>query len=543
MNKRYLIGLDFGTLSVRALLMDAETGEEVAISEFVYPHGVMDRALPCGKELPARYALQHPQDYLDGMKKTVREALQAANVSPDAVVGLCVDFTTCTVVPVNADGIPLCMLKEFQNEPHAYVKLWKHHGALTYAEEITKKAAERHEPWLEAYGGVVSSEWLLPKITEVLREAPHVYDATARFADAGDWLSLLLTGKHTAGVGFAGLKAFWTAEHGFPSNDFYKAIDPRLDGIVGTKICDKVYPSGTCVGHLTVSGADLIGLPVGTPLAVPLVDGGAPVPAMKVTEEGEMGLVVGTSNVDHVLSKEPKTMAGLCGCVKGATMPEYYTLEAGQAGAGDIFSWFTRNCVPRAYEEEAAARGMSIHAYLREKASMLRVGESHLIALDWLNGNRSVLKDEALSGMILGLTVRTRPEEIYRALIEATAFGTRRIIEMFEESGIAIDRICVAGGIAQKDPMMMQIYADVTQKSLRIAGTTQGAARGSAIYAAVAAGLFGSVAEASAHYALPDKAYYHPIPENVQAYDRLYAEYKTLHDYFGRGGNDVMKRI
>ena len=297
---------------------------------------------------------------------------------------------------------------------------------------------------------------------------------------------------------------------------------------MGTKLCDDVYPSGSCVGTLTARGAELTGLCEGTPVGAPLVDGGSPMAALCVTEPGELSLVVGTSNVDHVLTKEGKEIPGVCGYVKGSIVPEYYTIEAGQAGAGDTFSWFVHNCIPRAYEEEAAALGMSIHAYLRQKASALLIGESRLIALDWFNGNRSVLKDDALSGMILGLTLKTRPEEIYRALIEATAFGTRMIVDNFEAHGVAIDGICVAGGIAQKDPMMMQIYADVTNKEMRVVDSAQVAARGSAIYAAVAAGLFADVTTAAKHYALPDKAYYHPIPENVAAYNTLYAEYKTL---------------
>lgn len=541
--KKYLIGLDFGTLSVRALLMDAETGAETAISEYVYPHAVMDQVLPSGKKLPARYALQHPQDYLDGLKQTIEEVLKKAGVAREAVQGLCIDFTSCTVVAMDEEGIPLCLKEGFSDEMHAYVKLWKHHGALEYADEINRLAEMRGERWLASYGGKISCEWMLPKVVETLREAPHVYDAAARFADAGDWLSFLLTGEHTTAASFAGLKTLWNAEYGFPSNDFFKAVDPRLDGIMGTKLCDAVCPSGNCVGRLTERGAELTGLCKDTPVGAPLVDGGSPMAALSVTEPGELALVIGTSNVDHVLTREPKEIPGVCGYVKGSVVPEYYTVEAGQAGVGDTFSWFVHNCIPRAYEEEAESLGMSIHAYLRQKASALRIGESRLLALDWFNGNRSVLKDEGLSGMIVGLTLHTKPEEIYRALIEATAFGTRMIVETFESHGVAVDRICVAGGIAQKDPMMMQIYADVTNKEMRVVDSAQAAARGSAIYAAVAAGLFEDVATAARHYALPEKAYYHPIPENVVAYQRLYEEYKILHDYFGRGGNDVMKRL
>ena len=540
--KQYLLGIDFGTLSVRALLLDAETGAET-VAEYVYPHGVMDRALPSGKALPPRYALQHPRDYLDGLRQTVGEVLSKVGAPPQAVAGICMDFTSCTVVPMTREGTPLCMLEKYENEPHAYVKLWKHHGAIPHAERITAIAKERGEAWLSSYGGTVSSEWLLPKIVEILDEAPDVYRDTAYFAEAGDWLSFLLTGKRTAGASFAGLKAFWNADYGFPSNDFFKAVDERLDGIVGDKICDTVLPTGSCVGTLTAEGAALIGLCEGIPLAAPIVDGMAPLPALSATEEKELTITVGTSSVHLVHAKEPKEIDGLCGYVKHAVVQGLYTFEAGQTGVGDMFSWFVHNCVPRAYEEAAEREGLSIHAYLRKKAAALEIGESGLIALDWFNGNRSVLKDEALSGLILGLTLNTKPEEIYRALIEATAFGTRAIVDRIEENEIVINGVCAAGGIAQKDPMMMQIYADVLNKSIRVVQTSQSAARGSAILASVAAGLFQNVSTAATHFASPESARYLPIPKNVAAYQSLYQEYIRLYNYFGNGGNDVMKKI
>ena len=540
--KAYLIGVDFGTLSARAVLMDAQSGEELATSELAYPHGVMDRALPCGKPLPERYALQHPADYLLALRHTVGAVLSEAGVAAERVVGMGIDFTTCTVVPMVEDGTPLCMLEGLEDEPHAYVKLWKHHGAIPYAEEINRKAAERGEAWLESFGGGVSSEWLLPKVVEVLREAPALYDRVARFAEASDWLSFMLTGEHTAGACCAGLKALYT-EDGFPTNDFCIAVDPRLDGVFGTKICTNVCKSGASVGRLTAKGAALIGLAEGTVLASPVADASASIPALASIDEREMTLIVGTSNVHFMLTEQMHNFPGLFSFAKGAVLPDRYMLECGQAGAGDMFSWFTHNCIPRSYEEAAEASGLSLHAYLRERASKLAIGENHLIVLDWFNGNRSVLKNESLSGVMIGLTLTTRPEDIYRALLESTAFGTRRIVEAFESNGVPIDRICVAGGIAQKDPLMMQIFADVLGKELRIAGSAQSAARGCAINASVAAGLFASVADAVSHYALPDKGHYSPIPKNAEAYAPIYAEYKKLHDYFGAGGNDVMMRL
>ncbi len=544
MKKRYVLGVDFGTLSARALLIDAESGSEVAEASCSYPHGVMDMTLPCGKKLPPKYALQHPSDYLDVLGKTVRNVLTLAGVSPEEVAGMGIDFTTCTWLPIDTDGTPLCLLPRYENEPHAYVKLWKHHGATTYAEEIDRVAVQRKEKWFSVYGQKSSSEWALAKTLETLREAPKVFDDAYRFMEVADWLSLLLTGKETHGINFAGLKAFWSGDHGgFPGNDYMKAVDPRFDNIIGGKLSASVNALPEIAGTLNDKGAALTGLNVGTPLALPIADAHAAVPGLNVTKEGDLLLIVGTSSVHMVNAKERHNITGICGYVKDGVIPGYYIYEAGQAGCGDCFDWFVKNCIPAAYRDEADKRGISIHAYLREKAIPLTPGESGLLALDWWNGSRSPLKNDCVSGTILGLTMTTKPEEIYRALIEATAFGTRQIIENFENGGIAINNICAAGGIALKDAMMMHIYADVTGRTIHVARTAQAAARGSAVMAAVAAGLFSDIKEAAAHFAQEPAFTYHPNPKNHEIYNKLYAEYRRLHDYFGKEQNTVMQHL
>ena len=539
---KYVIGIDYGTLSGRCVLVDVNSGEEIAESVLNYAHAVMDETLPNGEKLPSSFALQHPEDYLDVLRTTVPDVLSKAGISAEDVIGLGIDFTACTVLPMDEKGTPLCMKDEFKDNKHSYVKLWKHHAAQPEADEINELAAKRGEPWLPIYGGKVSCEWALPKILETLRKAPEVYDNTYRFIEAADWLSLMLTGEETHSAPFAGYKGLWNAETGYPSNDFMTALDPRLDGIVGTKLSEKVLGMDKKAGYINESGAALTGLNIGTPVSLPMIDAHAAMPALNITDDGDLMLIVGTSSCHILNSKEVKSVEGICGYVKDGVVPGLYTYEAGQAGVGDIFDWFVKNCVPAGYAEEAREKGISIHKLLREKASKLSVGESGLLALDWWNGNRSVLVNSNLTGMILGMTLGTKPEEIYRALIEATAFGLKVIVEQYENSGISINSICAAGGIAQKDEMMMQIYADVLDREIRIAGSTQAGALGSAIYASVAAGAYADLKAAAEKLSKPDAKTYAPIAENAMAYKRLYGEYKTLHDYFGKE-NKVMERL
>ena len=540
---KYVIGIDYGTLSGRTVLVDTETGKEVAEATLSYAHGVMDEKLPCGKKLPANYALQHPNDYLEVLRLTVKEVLKRAKVSANEVVGIGIDFTACTVLPIDKYGNPLCMKEEYENEPHAYVKLWKHHAAQPEADEITELAKKRNEPWLPIYGGKISSEWALPKILQVLRENPEIYHATDRFIEAADWLSLMLTDTETHSAAFAGYKGLWNAETGYPNDAFMTALDERFHGVVGTKLSKKVLGMDQIAGYLSARGASLTGLPVGIPVALPMIDAHAAMPALGITGDGDLMMIVGTSTCHILNSTQGKNVEGICGYVKDGVIPGFYTYEAGQAAVGDSFDWFVKNCVPASYTDEAKEKGINIHKLLREKASRLKAGKSGLLALDWFNGNRSILVNANLTGLILGMTLQTKPEEIYRALIEATAYGTRVIVEQYEQNGIAIKSICAAGGIAQKDEMMMQIYADVLNREIRIAGSTQAGALGSAIYASVAAGIYPGVKNAAARMSQPDLKVYKPDQQNHKLYSKLYAEYKKLHDYFGRDENDVMLKL
>lgn len=544
---KYVIGVDFGTLSGRSVIVNVRTGEEKAVAVLDYPHGVMDEKLPDGTPLGVDWALQHPDDYLEVFRRTIPEVMSLSGVTPSQVIGVGIDFTACTMLPVKEDGTPLCKLKQFSGEPNAWIKLWKHHAAQDHANRLNQIAEERGEDWLKRYGGKISSEWLIPKIWQVLEEAPEVYEAADRFVEAADWVIWQLTGKEMRNSCTAGYKGLWHKHNGYPSDDFFAALDERMRHLVDGKLSREVYPVGTRAGSITEASAALTGLLPGTAVAVANVDAHVSMPAVGITSEGKMLMIMGTSTCHMLLGTEERTVPGMCGVVEDGIIAGYYGYEAGQSCVGDHFQWFAENCTPAEYAEEAAERGLDIHQLLTEKAQKLKVGESGLIALDWWNGNRSVLVDVDLTGMLIGATLLTKPEEIYRALIEATAYGTREIIDTFSENGVPVDELYAAGGIAEKNPFIMQIYADVTNREIRISGSPQAPALGSAMFGAVAAGAeaggFDNIVDASRILGKVKDVVYKPIKENVAVYDKLFAEYRILHDYFGRGSNDVMKRL
>ncbi|MEJ2557289.1 MAG: ribulokinase [Anaerolineae bacterium] len=547
-DRKYAIGVDFGTESGRVVLVDVADGQEIATAVHLYANGVIDEKLPgSGVRLEPDWALQDPKDYLEVFKQAIPAVLKKSGVDPEAVIGLGIDFTACTMLPTKADGTPLCFLPEWRDNPHAWVKLWKHHAAQPEANKLNEIARELGYTFLDRYGNKISSEWFFPKAWQILDEAPEVHQAAERLIEGADWVVWQLTGEEKRNACTAGYKAIWSKREGFPPNEFFKALDPRMEHIVDEKMSRDIYPLGAKAGGLTEEAARWTGLKPGTAVAIANVDAHVSVPAATVTQPGRMVIIMGTSNCHMVLGTEEHTVPGMCGYVEDGIVPGFFGYEAGQSCVGDHFAWFAENCVPGAYEQEAKARGLDIHRLLEEKAARLQPGESGLLALDWWNGNRSVLVDVDLTGMLLGATLATRPEEIYRALIEATAYGTRIIIETLEGNGVPVNEIVATGGLPDRNKLLMQIYADVTGRPIHIADTSQGGALGSAMHGAVAAGKdaggYDSILEASERMArLRDEAY-HPIAENRAAYDQLYAEYVTLHDYFGRGANDVMKRL
>jgi L-ribulokinase len=468
-------------------------------------------------------------------------------VDPVDVIGVATDFTACTLLPVKADGTPLCFLPEYRHRPHAWVKLWKHHAAQPEANKLNTTAQQMGCEFLKRYGGKISSEWLAPKAMQLLDEDPEIYFAADRLIEAADWIIWQLAGVETRSLSAAGYKGLWSKRDGFPPPAFFAALDPRLENFVVEKLSPNIVALGQRVGGLTVQAAQWTGLRRGTAVAAGNLDAHAAVPGAGVTEPGRMVIIMGTSNCHMVLGTEEHIVPGMCGYVEDGIIPGLFGYEAGQSCVGDHFAWFTEHCVPQPYAAEAGERGVSVHQLLEEKAAALRPGESGLLALDWWNGNRSVLVDVDLTGTIIGMTLATKPEEIYRALIEATAYGTRMIVETFEANGVPVHEIVATGGLPDRNKLLMQIYANVTGRPLNVAGTRQGGAKGAAMHAAVAAGVaaggYADIVTAAQAMARLRDDHYAPQPSAVAVYDALYAEYVTLHDYYGRGGNDVMKRL
>ncbi|HUC92727.1 MAG TPA: ribulokinase [Paenibacillus sp.] len=546
--KKYAIGVDYGTQSGRAVLVDLADGTEVADHVTPYPHHVIDEELPESRiKLEHDWALQHPADYIEVLKRSVPAVLRQSGIDPADVIGIGIDFTACTMLPVDKEGNPLCLLSEYKDNPHSWVKLWKHHAAQDEANRINEIAAARGEKFLPRYGGKISSEWMIAKAWQILDEAPDLYEQADQFLEATDWVIFRMTGNVARNSCTAGYKAIWHKRDGYPSNDFFKALDPRLEKLAETKLRGDIVPLGTNAGGLTAEMAALTGLKPGIAVAVGNVDAHAAVPAVGVTEPGKLVMAMGTSICHMLLGSEEKEVEGMCGVVEDGIIPGYLGYEAGQSAVGDIFEWYVEEAVPAYVKEAAQQDGVSVHEWLEKKASAYKPGQSGLLALDWWNGNRSVLVDTDLTGLLLGCTLLTKPEEIYRALLEATAFGTRKIVDAFHENGVEVNELYACGGLPQKNRLLMQIYADVTNREIKIAASKQTPALGAAMFAAVAAGSAGggydSIVEAAKKMARVREETFKPIPDNVAVYEKLYQEYSKLHDYFGRGGNDVMKRL
>lgn len=539
----YTIGLDFGTSGGRALLVEVETGREIATAVYDYPDGVINSTLPGSSvPLPPDWALQNPNDYLTVIKQTVPAVVQKAGIEPDQVIGIAIDFTACTMLPTTSDGTPLCMLDRYRDNPHSWVKLWKHHAAQPQADRINAVARERGEAWLQRYGGKISSEWFFSKALQILEEAPAIYAAADRLIEAVDWVIWQLTGVETRNACTAGYKAM-VGEDGYPSDAYFGALDPRFADVVDRKMSRVFARLGDRAGGLNDQAAEWTGLPAGIAVAVGNVDAHVTVPAVQATQPGRMVMIMGTSTCHMLLGEQAQTVEGICGVVRDGIIPGFYGYEAGQSGVGDIFAWFVDHVVPREHFEDAERAGMDIYRWLETEAAKQQPGEHGLIALDWVNGNRSTLVDADLTGLLIGMTLQTRASDIYRALIEATAFGTRTIIEAFEARGVPVHDLVAAGGLPEKNALLIQIYADVTGKTIYLAGSSQAPALGAAMHAAVAAGAYPDIEAAAQVMGKLKDTVIQPNLDAKQVYDQLYADYVTLYDTFGRGTNDVMKRL
>jgi L-ribulokinase len=538
----YVIGVDYGTLSGRAVVVRVSDGAELGSAVHAYRHAVLTETLPDGiTRLGVDWALQVPEDYLDVLREAVPGAIAAAGIDPGQVVGIGTDFTACTVLPVLPDGTPLCTLPEFASRPHAYVKLWKHHAAQPHADRINELARKRQEPWLGRYGGKVSSEWQFAKALQLLEDDPEVYAAMRYWVEAADWIVWQLGGTYLRNACTAGYKGM-LQDGAYPSPEYLAELNPRFADFVTTKLDRPLGLLGAAAGTLTAQAAAWTGLPEGITVAVGNVDAHVTAAAGDALAPGQMVAIMGTSTCHIMNGADVREIPGMCGVVDGGVVAGLWGYEAGQSGVGDIFGHFVDTSVPPAYVDAAARAGVSVHEYLTELAAAQRPGQHGLVALDWHSGNRSVLVDHDLSGVVLGLTLGTRPEDIYRALIEATAFGARTIVEAFAGAGVPVTELVVTGGLV-KNRFLMQVYSDVLGLPMSVIGSDQGPALGSAIHAAVAAGAYPDVPSAAARMGRVTRAVYTPDAETGAVYDRMYAAYRRLHDHFGRGGDDVMHEL
>ncbi len=525
------------------LLLDLRTGEEVAVAEVRYPHGVIDARLPSAKgELPPDTALQDPADYLEVFYRGIPEALAAGKVRAEDVIGIGVDFTACTVLPVTADGTPLCQLDAFRDHPHAWVKLWKHHSAQPIADRLNEVAIERHEPFLARYGGRLSSEWYFPKLIEIWRDDRGVYEAMDAFVEATDWVVWQLTGVLVRASCTAGYKACWSAHDGLPSRGYFEAAYPGFPD-PADKLGSSFSPPGRRAGRLRPEVAARLGLSPDVAVAVGNVDSFVSAPGAGVQRPGVFVMVVGTSICDLVIDRREIKMTGITGVVEDGILPGYFGYEAGQAAVGDMFGWFGGHLFGFAHRHS----GESWFTRIEREAATVQPGASGLVALDWWNGNRTILGDADLSGVIAGLTLATSATEIYRALLESVAFGTRRIVENFVENGIPLSEVVACGGIAERSSLMMQLFADVTGLPVTVPDSQQIPARGAALFGALAAGSarggFDDIETAVTELRPAVARRYEASAANLATYDGIYEVFRGLHDELGLEHAEWMHRL
>ena len=541
---RYAVGVDYGTQSVRAILVDIVTGEMAAESVSQYAHGILT-GFP-GGEFPSSFALQDPMDYLNGLIETVSDLMDRSGVRPEHVVGLAIDATAATLLPADRNKMPLSAYPEFREEPHAWLKLWKHHGGEAEAARMTELAAETGQPWLGRYGGRISSEWTFPKVLETLHAAPQVMEKADVLLEVMDWLTWILTDRLTVSGCGRGYKALYV-DGSFPSQEYLARLDPRLPEIVRTKMNQTVLPVGARAGSLTAEMAEKLHLLPGTPVGTPMIDAHSSVLGSGITGPGELMIIMGTSACHLMLTEKDAAVPGIQGIVRDGIMPGWFGIEAGQSCVGDQFEWAVRNCFPESYAREARNQGISPHQFLTEKLRGVHAGDTGLIALDWLNGVRSPLMDFELSGLIVGLNLRTKPEEIYMALVESTAYGTRAILESFENAGLPVREIVLGGGIPVKNPFVVRTFANVLRRPVRICASTQASALGAAMLGICAAPesvtQYRNLAEITGHLGQVQREAVQPDAAEADTYDRLYADYMELHRYFGRDNSALMHRL
>lgn len=536
---KYSIGIDFGTSSGRVMIIDVHTGSIIGMSVVQYRNGTMEKSLG-NRSLPSDFALQDADDYMEVIEKGVPEAIQHAGIDSQQIIGLGVDFTSSTMVITDENLIPLSRQEKYKENPHAYVKLWKHHGAIEEANAMNGIAAQE-EDWLSHYGYNVSSEWMIPKVLELKNKAPELLQEPTFLMEAGDWIVSTLINKNVRSNCARGFKSFWNEKDGF-ATDFLTAIDEDLPQIVEDKLDGKLVKIGEQAGRLTDKWSEALHLPAGLPIATAIIDAHSALLGIGATQRNQFTMVMGTSTCHLMLNEEQKKVRGISGSVKDAIIPGLFAYEAGQSAVGDLFEYVVKQA-PKEYVEAADAKNMSIFDLVEQEASKQEVGDSGLVVLDWHNGNRSPLSDSELSGVMIGQTLHTKFEDIYRAHLEATAYGTRVIMNAYEQSGMQVEEVFACGGLPQKNALLMQIYADVLNKPVLISASDYASGIGAGILGAVAGGAHESIDEAVEQMKQPLQRVVEPIPANVEKYDKLFEIYKTMHNYFGIENKQVMEQL
>lgn len=535
MERRYTIGLDYGTLSVRALLLDMDSGEETGTTVYEYPHGVLSGSLPDGSPIPNDYALAVPEDYIEGLGHVVKDLLTECNVNPEEIKGIGLDVTSATVIPVDKSGTPISMLPGFENRPHAYIKLWKHHGAKKYADEMDRVAEGWKEEWLNIYGGKISCETFIPKTLETQDCDEEVYKRCSTFLEVGDWLTWYMTGECVRSASMAGCNSFYQRGIGYPKDEFFQEVMQGAESVT-RKYRGRFAALGSCVGRLTEQAAEQMGLLPGIPVAASMIDSHASVVGAGADRVGDLTAVIGTSACYLLNSHTGEGIPGIYSNTYEAHIPKMFGYEGGQSCVGECLKWFVDTCVPEDYVREAKREGMTIHELLQNKAAQIRPEDCKLSVLDWWNGVRSPLMRPELTGVIAGLTIHTKTEEMYLALMEGICFGAKVILETFYDAGHPVERFFAAGGIPMKSPMMTQMLADICGMEIRVCESRQSSARGSAIMgAAVADGTEKSsrmLKDWIHKLGAGTSVIYYPNYANRVIYEEKYKKYIKLKEIF-----------
>ena len=529
MSSKKVIGLDYGTLSARAVILDTQTGEMCGTAHYDYPHGVMEDALPSGKKLPDFYALADPKDYRDALIYCVQGAIKDGNIDPNDIVGIGIDATTYTMITCDEQGRGMCEHDEYKDEPMAYIKMWKHHAPFDQADRLQKiHEKEGAFPGVDACGGTVNCEWSIPKILETYELAPKLFNDTYRFCNLGEWLVKLLTGEFINDIHTLGFKSMWTPEHGVPADEAFDAAAPGFAAGLKEKFWGEPKPYDVPCAYVSKEAAELLGIPEGIPVASPVGDGSMTAIFFCLSQPNAVAITQGTSLAIAFFTEQFKELHGVNGAVAGGMFPGLCGWDAGQPCTGDMFDWFMKNQLPSSAHDAAKAAGMNPHAYLSKLAQENKPYNNELTVLDWFNGNRGILNDQDVRGVVAGMSLNTRPQDIYCALLQGVSCGTRKILDYLADNDVNFEKIIVCGGVALKNRFSLQQFANIMQRPVYLSDAQDITARSSGILGAIVSGIPAEVAVANMANVRYEKI--EPDTDHASEYERIYKRWCLYHD-------------